>query len=77
MPAGVWRSGDRWRIPRSAVDAEWRQAGQIAMPCLFWKMRREILRIFPETPQQSRNAAAVAKLAWCIQPVAVYVITKR
>lgn len=22
------------------------------MPCLFWKMWREILRIFPETPQQ-------------------------
>ena len=29
---------------------------------------------FAHLPQ---NAAAVAKLAWCIQPVAVYVITKR
>ena len=34
------------------------------------------MRIFPEMPQQSRNAAAVAKLAWCIQPVAVSVIQK-
>lgn len=40
------------------------------MPCLFWKMRREIFRISPETPQQWQSWLGAYSL------FAVYVIQK-